>query len=90
MNEMASTFRIIAYRQVPLRPNGTETRNSFVADVEVDGTVHQIYIRQSGRAHIPQALIGHPRASEIREAVGKYVLEHLHARLAELRKTRRP
>ena len=37
MTEPAAAFCLMGFRRVPLRPDGSETRNSYVVDVEVGG-----------------------------------------------------
>jgi hypothetical protein len=86
MSEAPDPFRVLRFRRAPLRQDGTERRTNYVVDVEVDGAVHEVRIRQSGAAHLPQGLKGHPHGPEIKKAVFQAILDPMLRRIEELRK----
>jgi hypothetical protein len=89
MSEIPDPFRILQVRRTPLRQDGTEPRNSYVVDVEVEGIVHNVYFRRSSGAHIPHSLKGHPNALAIKAAVTRAILDPLLARIEAHRKAGR-
>jgi hypothetical protein len=88
MSETSAPFRVLRVRDAPFRPDGTR-RSTHIVDVEVDGVIHEVRIRQSGRPHLPQALIGHPRGAEIKESALQAVLGPMLRRIEEHRKAGR-
>lgn len=82
----APKYRLVRIEAAGLKPDGTPRRNSYFVSVEVDGVVHQVGIRrESGKAHLPQALIGHPDGKDILAFASESLLETLRARIKQLR-----
>jgi hypothetical protein len=81
MSEVAK-FRVVGFRTVEPRPDGTLRRNSHFVSVEVDGVVHDVGVRrESGRAKLPQGLISHPQGEAIKKAAVQALLDDMLARI---------
>ena len=65
-----SPFTILGFEEIGPKPDGTPRRNRWAVMVEVDGSVHRVFIRRShNQVHIPLPLQAYPNLSKIKRAV---------------------
>ena len=65
-----SPFTILGFEEIGPKPDGTPRRNRWAVMVELDGSVHRVFIRRShNQVHTPFPLRVYPALSKIKRAV---------------------
>src|SRR6201999_3022277 len=75
-------FRVLGYRESPLKHDGTFPRNRWWVSVEVDGKIHEVSIRdETFGVHLPPELRKHQLGKAIKSAASRYLAADLLPKL---------